>query len=529
MATYKLTVTHNQETKIVIADTGETMLDTLRNEGFSGIHAPCGGKGLCKQCKAYIKGSVFEISNPNEISQLNDDPVLICRVQAASDCEVLIPDTEAMEIVTSGAGDIDPCGEGLGVAVDIGTTTVAAFMYDLATGERLAIDSGRNAQRPFGADVISRIQFSDQEGGLDRLSKLIRTQLDEAIENLCKKTRRSRDEITRVTVAGNTVMQHIFAGLSPVTIGIAPFITLSLFGDSRPASEVFDGLAEGAELYLAPALAGYVGGDITAGLLSSGAWQSDRECLYIDIGTNGEMGIGDKDGYLCCATAAGPAFEGAEIERGMDGSVGAISKVRLIGDKIEFDVIGDVEAKGICGSGLIDALAVLIRCGIVSETGRMTKIEEAPTESLAACLQVGENGGMRFHFTDDVYITAEDIRQLQLAKAAIRGGIETLMATRGKTYDDIEYVMIAGGFGAYMDVKSACVIGLLPPALQFRTRHVGNAAGAGAAISLDLKVRSDLDTLKDSCSYLELSSSQLFMDKYIEYMIFDESEEVIFD
>ena len=528
MATYKLTVTHNEQTKIVIADTGETMLDTLRNEGYSGIHAPCGGKGLCKQCKAYVTGSVFNVSKPDEISHLDSDSVLICRIQAASDCEVLIPDTEAMEIVTMGATDIDPCGEGLGVAVDIGTTTVAVFLYDLVTGKRLAIESGRNAQRPFGADVISRIQFSDQEGGLERLSKLIRSQLDEAIDSVCKKARRSRDEITRVTIAGNTVMQHIFAGLSPVTIGIAPFTTLSLFGDSRPASEVFGGLAAGADLYLTPALAGYVGGDITAGLLSSGAWQSDRECLFLDIGTNGEMGLGDKDGYVCCATAAGPAFEGAEIECGMDGSAGAIDRVYWIDGKIDFHVIGDVEAKGICGSGLIDALASLLRCGIVEESGRMVQPDEAPS-ALAEFLKRDEKGRMRFHFTDDIYITAEDIRQLQLAKSAIRAGVETLLALRDKTYDDIEYVMIAGGFGAYMDVKSACVIGLLPPPLQFKTRHVGNSAGAGAAVSLDLDVRADLDALQKRCSYHELSSSRLFMDKYIESMIFDEADQVVFD
>ena len=522
MAQYKLTVSHNGQERTLFADTGESMLDTLRNAGYSGIHAPCGGNGTCKQCKVSVIGSVFTVSNPSEIQQLEGNEVLACRIQAAMDCTVLIPDTEAMEVVTSGAGNIDPCGEGLGVAVDIGTTTVAAFLYDLETGERLAIESGRNSQRPFGADVISRIQYSDQPGGLHKLAAVIRAQLDDAISALCKTAARSRDDITRVSIAGNTVMQHILAELSPVTIGIAPFITLSLFGDVRPAADMFSGLAENAELYIAPALAGYVGGDITAGLLSSGAWQSIEPCLFIDIGTNGEMGIGDKSGYTCCATAAGPAFEGAEIECGMDGSAGAISRVRWVDDKIEYDVIGDVEATGICGSGLIDALACMLRCGAVEESGRMVPPDEAPANIAHHIKRVDEK--TRFYFTDTVFVSAEDVRQLQLAKSAIRAGIETLMVLRELSYDDIDAVIIAGGFGAYMDVRSACTIGLLPPAMVDKTRHVGNAAGAGAVMALDHDVRGDLTQLKDICDYHELSSSALFMEKYIECMIFDEAD-----
>lgn len=527
MSTFNLTVRQGKEQFSISADENGTILDALRNAGFSGIHAPCGGKGTCKQCSAMITGKLRNIDSGNT-RELTDETVLTCRYAPMSDCTIVLSENHQMDVLTSGAADIAPCGTGLGIAVDIGTTTVACYLYNLETGKTLAVESGRNAQRPFGADVISRIQYSATQEGLDRISGAIRKQLSDAMDKLCRKTGTSRKEITRISIAANTVMEHIFAGLSPVSIGIAPFKTLSLFGDVRPASEIFDGLAEGCELYLCPALAGYVGGDITAGLYSSGAYLSDTTCLFLDIGTNGEMGLGDKNGYVCCATAAGPAFEGAEIECGMDGSKGAISKVFYENGQVGFSVIGDVEATGICGSGLVDALCVMLRCGAVEESGRMITPEEAP-DSIRSMLRRGEDGTMRFYFTDKVYVSSGDIRQLQLAKSAIRAGIETLLTLCNKSYDDVNELLIAGGFGAYMDVKSACGIGLLPPALYNKTRHVGNSAGAGAALTLAHGDRDALAEFSAKCSYHELSSSPLFMDKYITCMVFDEAGEVFAD
>ena len=519
MSEFKLTVTHNGIIgKAQITD-GESFLSALRNADYSGINAPCGGNGTCGQCRIRVTGKV---KSPGEgCRSLEDEEILACRYTAASDCEVLIPEISRMEVVTGGAGDIKPEGTGLGAAVDIGTTTVAAFLYDMQTGHQLAVVSGRNAQRAYGADVISRIQFSDTEGGLDKLRNAVRRQIDEALNKLCEKSGRQRRDITMISIAGNTVMEHIFDDLSPVSIGVAPFETLSLFGCEKPGGDYFDGLSRDSVLYLAPALAGYVGGDITAGLLSSDAWQNENTCLFIDIGTNGEMGIGDKNGYTCCATAAGPAFEGAEIECGMDASEGAINIVRYVGGRVEFETIGGTKAKGICGSGLIDALSVMLRCGGVEESGRMVPPEDAP-ENIAAHLKEDERGKMRFYFTEDVYVSAEDVRQLQLAKSAIRAGIETLIEMRNKSTDEIGSVLIAGGFGAFMDVTSACAIGLLPPAFKNKTVHVGNAAGAGAALTLNSEVRQQLAEFSRKCDYHELSSSPMFMEKYIECMIFDE-------
>lgn len=507
-----------------MADPDQSLLSTLRDAGYSSINAPCGGNGTCKQCGVTVTGEVLPVDGSGQRT-VSSERILACRHRPASDLFVIVPDTEKISVVTSGAGDIAPQGEGLGVAVDIGTTTVALYLYDLATGKRLAVESDRNAQRPFGADVLSRIVFSSVGDGLTKLSAAIRNQLDRAIDAACRAARRKRAEIRFVSIAGNTVMEHIFVEYSPVGIGVAPFTPVSLFGDLRPADGFFKGLAEGAQLYMCPALAGYVGGDITAGLLSSGAWQESEPCLFIDIGTNGEMGVGDKNGFTCCATAAGPAFEGAEIECGMDGSKGAINTAAYENGEVVYTVIGDVEAAGICGSGLIDALVTMLRCGAVEESGRMVPPEEAP-ENIAHRIRRGEDGGLRFYFSDKVYVSAMDVRQLQLAKAAIRGGIETLLALRGKGHGDISSVLIAGGFGAYMDVKSACAIGLLPPTFVEKTKHVGNSAGAGAALALGEESRQELSRLTERCEYLELSSSALFMEKYIDYMVFDEVGEV---
>ena len=519
-----LKVIQNGKTTEVPALEGASVLYALQNAGMTGIHAPCGGNGTCHQCSAILTGRFTPVGGGEEMAA-DHETLLMCRWIPLGDCEVILPETEKLDVLTTGAENIRPCGDGLGVAVDIGTTTVAVFLYDLSTGHQLSIDSGRNAQRAYGADVISRIQYSAGDGGLKRLQKAICDQLSASIDTVCKKAGRNRAEIRLVSVAGNTVMGHLFDGLSPVAIGVAPFTPESLFGDFRPADKLLPGLAADAQIYLCPALAGYVGGDITAGLLSSGAWLEEESYLFLDIGTNGEMGLGDKNGYLCCATAAGPAFEGAEIECGMGGAPGAINKVKYADGKICIEVIGGGEAQGICGSGLIDALAALLYCGAVQDNGRMLPPDEAD-ESIRDRLRRGEDGGMRFYLTDKVYISAADVRQLQLAKAAIRAGIETLLTERKESYKDVRHVLIAGGFGAFMDVRSACAIGLLPPAFLDRTRHVGNSAGAGAALSLDGEQRELLRKVTDECSYLELSSSSLFMEKYIECMVFDEYEEV---
>ena len=472
---------------IIDANPADDLLTAIRKAGLAVPGAACGGKGSCGKCWVTADG----------------EKVLSCRTKCEEVSKVTVPEPEEICALTRGAANIAGGGSGLGVAVDIGTTTVAAFLYDMETGKLLARASSRNAQRSYGADVISRIQ-AWSEGHGEALTACIRAQLSELTDELCVKAQRQRRDITVMSIAANTVMEHIADGLSPVSIGTAPFTPLSLFGDVRPVASLMDGCFPGAMCCFAPAMAGYVGGDITAGLYAAGGAEAEGLWFYIDIGTNGEMALGNREGWLACATAAGPAFEGAEISCGMDGSPGAIDKVKVADGQLDCHVIGGGEAKGLCGSGLIDAVSCLLQTEELSEAGRL---DESPRK-----------------LRDGVGLCGDDVRQVQLAKAAIRAGAETLLKLSGKTAADISKLVIAGGFGSYMDVESALHIGLLPQVPVERIEHVGNAAGAGAALALTKEGRAGIAKLNETCKYFELSGSPLFRELYVDCMAFETDE-----
>lgn len=493
--THRITVTQGTETHTLRASPARTLLESLRDAGIA-VQAPCGGNGTCNQCSVVCTGLFCDAGG--QTREYRGEKALSCRLRPAGDGEVAVP-LSAGDRVLADAIDIPGEGTGLGLAVDIGTTTVAAYLYDLATGRCLGAAGEMNAQRSWGGDVISRIQHARTPEGLAALRDAVRSQIRELARRLSPDTAK----ITYVSIAGNTVMEHLFAGLSPESIGVAPFAPLSLFGREEAASGYFDCFAPDCRLYLCPAVAGYVGGDITAGLLSSGASSSDGLTLFIDVGTNGEMALGNRDGFLSCATAAGPAFEGAEIACGSPARDGAISAVET---DLKCTVLGGGAAKSLCGSGLIDAVAALLYNEIIDETGRMD--------------------AEKYTLSGEVYLSGKDVRQLQLAKAAVRAGIETLLERSGKEYGDITQVLLAGGFGAFLRLQSACAIGMLPPALLDRVRSVGNSAGKGAALALTEQGRRALAELTAKCGYEELSSSPLFNDNYIEAMLFDEWEEV---
>ncbi|MCL1829191.1 MAG: ASKHA domain-containing protein [Oscillospiraceae bacterium] len=507
MSTYTVTVFQNNTSTSVPLSADQNLRDVLLEYGYP-LNSPCGGNGTCGQCRVLFDGEY----------------VSACKCIPNRNCVVTVPDTSASEVTMTSPLNIEASARGLGAAVDIGTTTVAVFLYDLESGLRIGVYGDRNAQHSFGADVISRIKYASEPNGLKRLSLIIRRQISGAVRVMCERVRRSVNEIRMISVAGNTVMQHIFTGISPESIGVFPYTPVSLFGCFYPAGEFFGDFAPNAGVYLCPALSGYVGGDITAGLLGSGAWNEEKTCLFTDIGTNGEMCIGNKEGFLCCAAAAGPAFEGAQTECGTHARKGAVHKVEFINKEIKFSVMGGCAAIGICGSGLTDAAAVLLRCGALTAAGRLLPPEEAPEKIKSK--MTNRNGSVRYYFTDDVYISAEDIRCLQLAKAAVRAGIETLLNAAGKTFSDTSKMIAAGGFGSFMDVKNACAIGLLPPELLDRITHVGNSAGAGAALSLTERGRDNLKSLAEKCKYFELSESSSFSEKYIECMAFDETGKV---
>ncbi len=376
--------------------------------------------------------------------------------------------------------DFDPAGrrsEGsFGLAVDIGTTTVVCYLFSMRTGELAGVLSAPNAQRTYGADVVARLLYCLEHGHED-LTAAIVGQVNALAEELLN----GRGEIVDTVVAGNTVMQHLHSGLSPVGLAAAPFAPETLFGQTRGG------------VYYCPCASAYVGGDVTAGLLS--VWPGESAAAYLDLGTNGEMALWTGEQILVAATAAGPAFEAGEISCGMPAVDGAISHVFSDGDALSFTVIGGKAPQGVCGSGLLDLAAELLRRGVIERSGYM----KAP-----------------FQLCEGVELLPQDVRQLQLAKAAVSAGMRMLAGAAqapGALY-------LAGGFASYMRIVSARAIGLLPPGVE--VRPAGHAAGLGACLALlSQRERDNLEALAARCRAVELSGDERFQESYIDAMAFE--------
>ena len=430
--------------------------------------------------------------------------------------EVVVERAGAMEVVQGGAAETfapDAGATGYGIAIDIGTTTVVAHLHDLSDGKRLATVGRPNPQIAFGSDVISRISAS-VDGKLDLMTNIIQDALREMKAKLCAIAKISADDVTSVTIAGNTVMQHIAVGLAPDTIGVNPFTPLSLFGDKWE----IEGLGA---CYLVRCIAGYVGGDITAGMLARTLDEGGTR-LFLDLGTNGEMALAHDGRIVCCATAAGPVFEGANIYFGMPASPGAISKVAYEDGKVSVSVVGDVSPIGVCGTGIIDAVALMARLGVIDSTGYLLGADEL--EEPLSSLVGHENDHNVFYLTEDrsIYITQADVRSLQLAKAAVCGGIHTMAKAADVKIEDIEQLEIAGGFGAFLNLESAADIGLFPKCLLGCASSVGNTSGEGAtALLISQEARKREMEIVEKCDYLELSTSVDFNNFYVRMMEFE--------
>lgn len=472
------------------------------------FRAPCGGKGTCGKCQVLVK----------DVSGITTR--LACQTLAKDRMEIIIKDDFSLLVEETGTTQEFPIDhrpvDTYGIAIDLGTTTVVCHLHDLASGKRLATASSSNPQAIFGADVITRISACT-DGKLGVLQDIIVSCLDSLIEDVCTQASIERARVRNLVLVGNTVMEHLAAGLSPETIGVSPFRPLSLFGGEVNL------LSLCPHVYFAPAISGYVGADITAGILATSLYSASSPEILIDIGTNGEMVLGDASRLISCATAAGPAFEGVGITHGMSASRGAISQVDVVHGKLELKTFGDIEPVGICGSGLIDLISCLLKLGVMDETGYLLGTDEMEGP---LATHLGTVAGEKvFFLTEDhgVYLTQRDIRSLQLAKAAICGGVMTLVDAYGCTLDDIATLKIAGGFGSHMRLESAADIGLFPYQLLTRAQAVGNSAGEGASAVLVSRIaREDIQTIATTCEYLELSTSQVFNDQYIDAMGFEE-------
>lgn len=520
-----------------------TILEYCRSHGIAGIETPCGGKGTCGKCKVTVTKPYYKevlacqtkicdgmeiIVGGGTITGVGTD-MNEAKVSASDEMVVLVDRKSDMQENPVSVYGNHSSNAGTLASCDIGTTTVVCYLIDKETGQIIAVRSGANPQRSFGADVLSRIDAAARaddndkaNGGLQMMQSQIVSLLNGFISEML--TECGRTEVCLFSVAGNTVMCHLLMGISPEKLGRAPFMPNEYFG--REFNPLDIGLENCQTMIIFPAVSGFVGGDITAGMMET--VNCRKLTLYLDIGTNGEMALGKGDRYVCCATAAGPAFEGAQIEMGMSASRGAVDKVWLEGRRIKYSVIGNDRPVGLCGSGLIDALAILLKAGIIDENGTILSGQELPILFRSYVFEVeaedaaqSTESSLAVHIAPGVYITQEDIRKLQLAKGAIAAGIEVLFKEYGCKPCDLDILTFAGGFGNYIDKASAAAIGLFPPELLDRAKEVGNAAGNGAvsaALSQEAWERA-LDISGDM-RYIELASYPHFNEMYVEHMNF---------
>ncbi|MBI2907348.1 MAG: DUF4445 domain-containing protein [Chloroflexi bacterium] len=397
-----------------------------------------------------------------------------------------------------------------GIAIDLGTSTVAGYLMDLNTGRQLAATATVNPQRAHGCDVISRIQFaSESNGGL----RLLRNDAVEAINTvvgqLIVDSGVEKRTVYELTLVGNTAMLHLLLGVDPRVLGVAPYRAVTTASVVTPARDMGIGINPAGRVYVLPAIASFVGADTVGVMLATGMHRSSKLRLAIDLGTNGELVLGSRERLLCCSTAAGPAFEGGRIKQGMCAAPGAIERV-IWEDAPRAVVVDNVKPMGICGSGLVDAVAGLLGKGVIDEGGKMLGREPFV---LVDGSETGDGA--------PIVVTQHDVRELQLAKAAIRAGIEILKGELGVEDRDISEVLLAGAFGSYVDKESAAAIGLLPEAPLQRVRAVGNAAGAGAKMALlSTRARQEAERVARKAEYIELSMRPEFQDLFVEAMGF---------
>jgi uncharacterized 2Fe-2S/4Fe-4S cluster protein (DUF4445 family) len=530
---------------------GFTLLDCAQKAGVD-IMAVCGGNGTCGMCKVILMQGQVSPLDPAESVLL--DPIeikkglrLACQTRVFSDARVQFPpeslatlqrlqlegqettirphpavrwvDGERrvvlnrMQIVS-----ILPADSALyGYAVDIGTTKIAGYLLDLQTGHSLAAAGVTNPQIAFGEDVISRIEYSDShpQGGRE-LQRLLVDALNELLGGLCRQTGVNLEQVVDSVMVGNTAMHHLLVGCSVHSLGTAPYEAAILQAMRLPAAEIGLRMAPGAMVYLPPNIAGFVGGDHVAMLLASRAAKFKQTVIALDIGTNTEISLIHHGRHFACSCASGPAFEGAHIHEGIRAIPGAIERVRLEGDAVQVHTIGGKPAIGICGSGILDAVAELRRVDILDGRGAFRKgndrLHLQHGKPAFLLVPASKSGHGR-----DISVNREDVNEIQLAKAAIRSGVEVLLREAGITYNEIEVFLVAGAFGSYLDLRNAIHIGMFPPIPLERYRQVGNAAGAGARqMLISTRMRSTAEHLGDKIEYVELTTvpgyTDIFMD-----------------
>jgi uncharacterized 2Fe-2S/4Fe-4S cluster protein (DUF4445 family) len=495
------------------APAGTPLRDLLFEQG---VEFPCGGQGRCRGCRIRVLKGQAEVNRAQQ-ERLSPEEIakgwrLACQCVVQGELEMELRQWDAAILVDETPFAFQP-RQGLGVAVDLGTTTLVAQLLDLATGKVLAVSTALNAQARYGADVMSRLHFAVVGGGQHQLETLIRQQIGALIEQLLFSAGKPGAEIADIVVVGNTVMHHFFCGIAAEPLAHYPFEPAEGGLKTFRSGALGWKLAGDPLVRFLPCLGGFVGSDVLAGILAAKLTEQDDLVGLVDLGTNGEIVIGNKEGLLCASTAAGPAFEGAKISMGMRASTGAISQVTLSPcnsphfteeGNVRCHVIGDGTPRGLCGSGLVDAVAVGLELGVIATSGRFSKGED------------------RWMLAPPVALTQNDIRELQLAKAAIAAGIKLLMRRKGAK--ELHRLYLAGAFGNYIDRASAQRIGLFdfPPE---RVAAAGNTALLGAKLALfSLDGENGLYAdLRRRVTHVALNADPSFQDVFVEELAFPPS------
>ncbi len=520
------TITFQPDGKRISIHAGSTLLDAAYKAGII-LNSSCGGRGTCRKCAVLI--------------QPGDKQVLACQYNIDSDLIVTVPAESRLfeqkilehgidrEIESTFVKPADAAEAIFGLAVDIGTTTVVAKLIDLADGKLIAAEADFNPQSIHGDDVVSRITFAQTDEHLTELQRLIVECINNLIVRLCKKTEIDSDCICEMAVVGNTTMTHILLHLPVAQLGQAPYRAYSLGAHDVPAKDLNIKINPQTNIHTVENIAGFVGSDIVAAALAVDINLAEQLTLLVDIGTNGELVCGDKNRLYAASCAAGPALEGARISQGSRAVNGAIEAVYTNEDDIDVDVIGDNPPCSICGSGLVDAVAVMLDLGVLDSTGRIIKPASAKTKIPSALARriIIRNDQPAFviAFAQDdtpaVVLTQQDVREVQLAKAAIAAGIRLLLKKLNLKEDDIQQILLAGAFGNYIRRSSALRIGLLPDVPEERIHFVGNAASSGARmILLNRTARELAGHLARRIQYVEIAHEPEFMNIYTDSMTF---------
>ncbi len=513
------TITILPENSTIEVQKDETVLSALQRTNHF-VDAPCGGVGKCGKCKIRITKGLAPVTRADKQyfseHELEKGYRLACLIKPIDNLhiELITKNKDSFEVLSSSSLEL-PKGtvnsdSTFGLAIDIGTTTIAVQLIDTKNKTCIETVSRMNHQRAYGSDVISRIMASN-EGKKEELRKSIQLDIITCIEKLLSTTKINSKRILKMAIAANTTMTHLLCGFSCETLGVFPFTPVNISVIEKSFEDVFNSSLLDCIVTILPGVSTYVGSDIVSGMNALQFHESEKTFVLIDLGTNGEMAIGNKDKILCTSVAAGPAFEGGNISCGTGSIAGAITAIDIEDGKVSYKTIQEAAPIGLCGSAVVECAAELLREGLLDETG---------------CLddEICEDGFVIAKTTDgsDITFLPKDVREIQLAKSAVRAGLEVLINEYGTSYDEIDAVYIAGGFGYKLNYKKAIEIGMLPKELEHKIVPCGNTSLFGAVHYLiDNASKKHVQAIASKSKEIALATNPEFNDLYMEYMMFE--------